>query len=113
MISISDFEERRDIVVNLLELLEKNIISDTDKNKIYEIVMSMSKKTAKQKDRFARYFGITPNSLNRETMTNIAKFYGCAPSAIRSSIISVRAGLYRISKESFTILKEIYDKYSS
>ena len=46
-------------------------------------------------------------------MTNIAKSYGCTPSAIRSSVISVRAGLYRIPKEDFTILKEIYDKYSS
>lgn len=100
-------------MVSLLELLEKNIISDTDKNKIYDVVMSMDKKTDKQKDRLARYFGIKPNNLKRETMTNIAKSYGCTPSAIRSSVISVRAGLYRISKEDFTILKTIHDKYLS
>ena len=113
MVTISNFEERRDTVVSLLEFLEKNIISDTDKNKIYDVVMSMSKKTDKQKDRFARYFGIKPNNLIRETMTSIAKSYGCTPSAIRSSVISVRAGLYRIPKEDFTRLKEIYDKYTS
>ena len=113
MIVISNFAERRDLIVELLELLDKNRISDEDKKTIYNVVMSMNNKTEKQKDRFARYFGIKPNNLKRESMTNIAKSYGCTPSAIRSSVISVRAGLYRIPKENFLILKKVYDKYLS
>lgn len=113
MITISNFEERRNTVVSLIELLEKNSISDSDKNKIYDIVMSMNKKTEKQKDRFARYFGINPSDFKRETMTNIAKSYGCTPSAIRSSVISIRAGLYRIPKEDFIVLNDIYQKYQN
>lgn len=111
MITISNFEERRNTVGGLIELLEKNIISDADKIKIYDVIMSMNKKTDKQKDRFARYFGIKPDNLKRETMANIAKSYGCTASAIRSSVISVRAGLYRIPKENFLILNDIYQKY--
>lgn len=56
MIAISNFETRRDTVVSLLEILEKKEISNIDKNKIYDIVMNVNKKTDKQKDRFSRFF---------------------------------------------------------
>ena len=112
MIAISNFETRRDTVVSLLEILEKKEISNIDKNKIYNIVMNVNKKTDKQKDRFSRFYGIKPNQ-NRENLTSIAKSYGCTPSAVKDSIISLRIGLYRIPEDQFMILKEIYDKYSN
>ena len=68
--------------------------------------MNVNKKTVKPKDRFK------PNQ-NRENLTSIAKSYGCTPSAVKNSIISLRIGLYRIPEDQFMILKEIYDKYSN
>lgn len=111
VIIISRFTDKRDIISDLVELMKKTEIPNIDKEKIYAIVMNLSSKTDKQKDRFIRFFGLKPNGLKRETLNEIAMSYKCTPSAIRSSVISVKITLYRIPEDKFEILNNIYQKY--
>lgn len=91
--------------------MKKIEISNIDKEKIYTIVMNLNSKTDKQKDRFIRFFGLKPKNFKRETLNEIAMSYKCTPSAIRSSIISVKITLYLIPEDKFEILNNIYQKY--
>lgn len=111
VIIISRFTDKRDIISDLVELMKKTEIPNIDKEKIYAIVMNLSSKTDKQKDRFIRFFGLKPNGFKRETLNEIAMSYKCTPSAIRSSVISVKITLYRIPEDKFEILNNIYQKY--
>lgn len=111
VIIISRFTDKRDIISDLVELMKKIEILNIDKEKIYTIVMNLNSKTDKQKDRFIRFFGLKPNDFKRETLNEIAMSYECTPSAIRSSIISVKITLYRIPEDKFEILNNIYQKY--
>lgn len=108
VIIISKFTDKRDIISDLVELMKKFEISDLDKEKIYTILMNLNSKTDKQKDRFIRFFGLKPNNFKRETLNEIAMSYKCTPSAIRSSIVSVKITLYRIPEDKFEILNNIY-----
>lgn len=91
--------------------MKKTNISAKDKQKLYNIIMKTPKKTDTQKDRFVRYYGIKPTEFKKETLISIGKSYGCGASAVRGAIISVRSALFRIPKDDFAILKDIYEKY--
>jgi len=111
VIIISIFTDKRDIISDLVELIKKTEISNIDKEKIYKIITNLNSKTDKQKDRFVRFFGLKPKSFKKETLSEVALAYGCTPSAIRSSIISVKITLYRIPEDKFEVLNKIYQKY--
>jgi hypothetical protein len=108
---ISKFIEHRDTIVALLELMKKIDISNEDKQKIYDAIMSMKSKTEMQKDRFTRYIGVKPKEFKRETYKELAESYGCSISAIRCSVYSTQAGLYRIQDNGYAVLEKVYKKY--
>lgn len=111
--NISKFTNRRDLIGYLLDYMKKYDISNSHKEEIYNIVLKLSKKTDLQKDRFIRYYGLKPQKFKRETLTSIARNQSCTTNAIRSSIISIRVAMFRISDEEFSILEKIYAEYNN
>ncbi len=91
--------------------MKKIDISNEDKQKIYDAIMSMKSKTEMQKDRFTRYIGVKPKEFKRETYKELAESYGCSISAIRCSVYSTQAGLYRIQDNGYAVLEKVYKKY--
>jgi len=106
VIQIKDFKDRRETVNSLIKLLRENLLSDEQKNKVYDIIKDL-KKAPLQKKRFCMYYGIGPNLHENNTYKKIADFYDCTPNAIRSSVISTTTGLYRIPDRQMEILKDI------
>lgn len=106
-----EFAYKRDTVANLLELIKKFDISNGDKKKIYDVIMSLDKKTDIQKDRFVRFYAIKPDGFKKETQKEIAQSYNVTIAAVRVSIMSIQGALYYISKDKFKILESIYKKY--
>jgi hypothetical protein len=88
-------------------------ISNSHKEELYNIVLKLPKKTDLQKERFIRYYGLKPQEFKRETLTSIARDQLCTTNAIRSSIISIRVAMFRISDEDFSILEKIYSEYNN
>lgn len=108
MIQIKDFQERRETIQNLINLLRENILSDEQKNEVYEIVKNINK-TRLQKRRFCMYYGLGPNLHEHNTYKKIADFYDCSPNVIRDSVISTATGLYRIPDKQMKVLKDIVE----
>ena len=109
--NISKFTDRRDLVGWLLDYMKKYNISDRYKEQIYNVVLKLPKKTDLQKERFIRYYGLKPTQFKRETLSAISRKQHCNPNAVRSSVISIRIAMFRISDEEFSILENIYRKY--
>ena len=86
-------------------------ISNIHKEQIYHIVLKLPKKTDLQKERFIRYYGLQPTDFKKETLSAISRKQHCNPNAVRSSVISIRIAMFRISDEEFSILENIYRKY--
>lgn len=106
------FADKRDLVGALLDFMKVYNISDNHKEIIYNMVLSLSKKTENQKERFIRYYGLKPPEFKSETMTSIARDSNCTPSAVRTSIITIRIALVRhISEDEFHVLEQIYKEY--
>lgn len=101
------FNERVEIVEKILDLLKHNKINRNQKEQIYNIVMNINNKTDKQKDRFTKFYNLQSLQEKHYTLSEIAKQYGCTISAIKYSIISVRAALFRVSEDEILILQKI------
>lgn len=91
-----NFEEKNNIVTLLLKCLKKGLLSDFEKEIVYDIVMSLKGKTEKQKARFNMYYSLGPNSKEKNSMSKIAKFYECSESAVRGSINLISLALCHI-----------------
>ena len=95
----------------LLDYMKQYNISNRHKEQIYHIVLKLPKKTDLQKERFIRYYGLQPTDFKKETLSAISRKQHCNPNAVRSSVISIRIAMFRISDEEFSILENIYRKY--
>ena len=104
------FTEERLIVRALMDYMKKNNISNSNKEKIYNMVIDLENKTELQKERFIRYYGLKPKDFIRENMCVIAKKENVKPRAVRSSIFAIRHALAHTSDDNFLILKNIYLK---
>ena len=102
-----DFEAKREIVTILLNCLKKDLLNDSEKEIVYNIVMGLKGKTEKQKARFCMYYSLGPNSKEKNTMSKIAKFYQCTDSAVRNSINMITFALCRVSEDKMLLLKKI------
>ena len=106
--NISRFTDKRDLVGWLLDYMKQYNISNRHKEQIYHIVLKLPKKTDLQKERFIRYYGLQPTDFKKETLSAISRKQHCNPNAVRSSVISIRIAMFRISDEEFSILENIY-----
>lgn len=109
MSKIYKFDEKREIVNDFFELLEKHLLTKEQAKKFIEILKRMNK-TDLQKERFIKLFNLEFTYKEKPTHSSIAKEYGCSSSAIRSSTNGMHGALYRIPSEDITILKEIVEK---
>ena len=109
--NISEFTDKRDLVGWLLDYMKQYNISNRHKEQIYHIVLKLPKKTDLQKERFIRYYGLQPTDFKKETLSAISRKQHCKPNAVRSSVISIRIAMFRISDEEYSILENIYRKY--
>lgn len=99
-------KDKSSVVDELLELAKKTKLNSTQKKRILNIVENLDNATETQKERFIIYYGFNDNGMNFRNLTKIAKVYGCTPSAVRTSVVSVRNKLIRL-KENFEILEEV------
>lgn len=111
MRTITKYDEKRALIANLVELMKKTDISDTDKESIYKIIINLPNKTIKQKTRFINLFGLKPKEFKKYTLSEIARKENVTPNAIKYSTMSIRVCLYRVSENEFQVLKSIYEKY--
>lgn len=90
------------------ELLENNLISAEDKEKVAKIVDSLDKGTDKQKLRFKTLYHLLPNLPVCYTLDAYAKLEGCTVNAIKGSIARVRNRLInRSTEDDINCIKEI------
>ena len=109
--TITKYDEKRELIANLVELMKKTDISDTDKESIYKIIINLPNKTIKQKTRFINLYGLKPKEFKKYTLSEIARKENVTPNAIKYSTMSIRVCLYRVSEDEFQVLKSIYEKY--
>lgn len=93
-----------EIVDKLLKFIRSGIVSDKQKQELYDIVMGLKKKTDLQKRRFNMISSLGPNLKEHNTYKKVADFYGCTISAIRGSVTHVIVGLYHLPNEKMQIL---------
>lgn len=106
-----NFKEKAVIVEKVIDLLKHNKLNQDDKETMYKIVMSISNKTDKQKDRFTKFYNLQPSQKEHYTLSAIAQQYSCSISAINCSIIAIRAALIRLPENEIMVLKKIADEY--
>lgn len=87
--------------------MKDKLLNESEKDCVYDIVKRLKGKTELQKTRFYMYYSLGPNVNEKNSMSKIARYYGCSDSAIRDSIQSIGHALYRISDNEMMILKKI------
>ena len=110
MFQIYNFEYRKNTVDKILKFLKLDILNDKEKQVIYELVKN-TKKTNLQKTRFYMVYNIGPNVKEHNTYKKVASFYDCSVGAVRTSTMSIVAGLYHLPDEKFSVLENILKKY--
>ena len=107
---INNIENRIYVVNKILKYLKLDILNDEEKQAIYNIVMS-TKKTDLQKRRYNMVYNLGPNIREHNTYKKVASFYDCSVGAVRTSTMSIVAGLYHLPDEKFSVLENILKKY--
>lgn len=106
-----DFEFKRKIVYDLLELAKKDLLKDADKKKIVNIVNSLERRTESQKYRFCLLYNLYVDEKNKYILSEIARKENVRPSAVRQSIARIRNSLVNSTDENLNILYEILKEY--
>lgn len=100
---------KRNIVILLLVCMKEKLLNDTEKETIYDIVMSLKRKTPKQKARFNMYYGLDPDAKECISVSKMAKYYECKESSIRGSIQAIVFALFYIPEDKILLLKKIIE----
>ena len=106
-----EYEEKRNVVYSLLKILRTKQINEYHRKTIFNIVMRIPNKTIKQKMRFIDFYGLNPQNRKRCTLNSIAEENNCTANAIRTSVVTIKSALTRISDEDISILKRIVNKH--
>lgn len=104
-----NIEERSDDVYQILELAKNKLLSETQKQKLYNIVMNLDNRTENQKQRFLLYYNLKQNQQNTYGLTDIARLQNVTLNAIRCSIGRIRNALVNMQDEKILVLKEILE----
>lgn len=97
-------------VHSFLDKIKKIKINRKKRKQLYDFIISLEDRTAKQKERFLLYYGLTSkNEELKGSYTAIGKMYSCNLSAIKSSVIAVVNQIARIEGEKREILKNIME----
>lgn len=104
-----NIEERSDVVYQILELAKNKLLNETQKQKLYNIVMNLDNRTENQKQRFLLYYNLKQNQRNTYGLTDIARLQNVTPNAIRCSGGRIRNALVNMQNEKILVLKEILE----
>lgn len=99
-------KDKSSVVNELLELAKKSKLNSEQKKRIVKIVENLEDATETQKERFIIYYGFNDNGVNLRNLTKIAKSYGCTPSAVRLSVVTLKNKLSRLNEE-FEIIEQV------
>ena len=102
-----DYEEKREVIYKLLSILKDNNLNKSQKRIVYDIVMNLPNKTINQKERFIKLYNLDSNITEQYTLTTLANESNRSANAIRTSVVSIKAALTRISDEDIMKLKKI------
>lgn len=106
-----NINEKGNIVYELLELLKANKISNTSKKKIYIMVNNMNNRTDNQKKKFCMFYNLLEKEKQNYRLCDMARYYNCTSSNIRSSIGRIRNSLVNTNEENILIMKNILKEY--
>lgn len=106
-----NINEKGNIVYELLELLKANKISNTSKKKIYIMVNNMNNRTDNQKEKFCMFYNLLEKEKQNYRLCDMARYYNCTSSNIRSSIGRIRNSLVNTNEENILIMKNILKEY--
>lgn len=95
----------------LLELLSKGKINNSQKAIIMDLIDKDDTVTDNEKERFSLYYGLNTNGKEPLNFRQISKVYECSDSAIRNSVYSMKRKLlkYTDTKENI-IVKNIINE---
>lgn len=113
MIKINQ-DERTVIVYELLKLAKENRLNIIQKEKFYEIVFGLEKRTEKQKEKFFRFYNLHKGQTQNYRLCDMERFYNCSSDNVRTAIASIRNSLVNLKDdEKMLILKAIVDEISN
>ena len=106
-----EFDKKSEIVYELLELLKKEKLNETQKDKMRNIVNGLTNRTDKQKERFLRLYNLLEDENKNYRLCDLALIYNCNPAGVRFSISRIRNNLINSNEENITIMKDILEEY--
>lgn len=109
MINISN-DSNSNIVHKLLYYFRNNKLNASQKQTIYNIVMSLEDKTEMQKTRFIMYYNLDQFQTEKYSMQKIGNYFKCSASAIRFSILTLRRALINLNDNRIIVLKEVLEQ---
>lgn len=113
MIKINQ-DERTVIVYELLKLAKENRLNIIQKEKLYDIVLGLEKRTENQKEKFFRFYNLHKGQIQNYRLCDMARFYNCSNNNIREATASIKNSLINlIDDEKMLILKAIVDAISN
>lgn len=104
-----NIEERSGVVYQILELAKNNLLNETQKEKLRDIVRNLNNRTENQKHRFLLYYNLKKNQQNTYGLTDLARLYNVTPNAIRCSVGRIRNALVNMQDKKILVLKEILE----
>lgn len=106
----TDFDERKFIVYQLLEVAKANKLNKVQKQELYNIVYNLER-TEKQKEKFFRFYNLLEGQEQNYRLCDMARFYNCSPGNIKTAIGSIKNSLINLKDEKILlILKAILDE---
>lgn len=106
-----EFEEKRDMVYELLDLLKENKLNEVQKQTIKNIVKGLKNRTEKQKERFYMFYNLLESENKNYRLCDMAELYNCTSSCIKFSISRIRNNLINADESNLAIMKKILNEY--
>ena len=104
-----DFNERSSIVYHLIEIAEKRLLNDSQKQEICNIINRLESKTDTQVERFILFYNLKIGE-KQYRQCDLAKKYNCTSSAIRFSTARIRSKLISTNEKDLCTLKAIVNE---
>ncbi len=106
-----EIDKNSNMVYELLDLLKANKLNDIQKNKVYEIVKSLTNRTENQKERFFRFYNLLDGENQNYRLCDMARYYNCSPNCIKTSVNRIRSSLINTNEENKAIIQNILEEY--
>jgi len=107
------FFSKTNVRDNFIELLEREIITNREKQQFLEILMNVKTINLIQKERFILYYGLDSKMEKVHSFAKIAKLQNCSSANIRQGIENIKSKLLRLPLEEMKKLEEILENHIS